>query len=192
MFGHLIKWGLRAFGLCCAGIAMLIGYLAVLHFNGNFHAVLDGELYRSGQMVDGELSDYTTEVGLKSVLNLRGPAPEADWYQAELAESARLGLKHADYSLLASQEVTNEQAAELIALMRRLPKPLLIHCKHGSDRSGLIAALYLAAIAGEDEETAERQLSIYYGHFSVPYLSAAYAMDESWERLETALQFAEN
>ena len=171
---------------------MLIGYLAVLHFNGNFHAVLDGELYRSGQMVDGELSDYTAKVGLKSVLNLRGAAPGQDWYQAELADSARLGLEHADYSLSASQEVTDKQAADLIALMRRLPKPLLIHCKYGSDRSGLISALYLAAIAGEDEETSERQLSIYYGHFSVPHLSAAYAMDESWERLETVMQFAEN
>lgn len=192
MFGNLTKCALHAFGLCCAGVAMLIGYLAILHSNGNFHSVLEGELYRSGQMVDNQLSDYTNAVGLKSVLNLRGPAPEADWYQAELADSARLGLEHADFALSASREVSNEQAADLVALMRRLPKPLLIHCKYGSDRTGLISALYMASIAGEDEETAERQLSIYYGHFSVPYLSAAYPMDESWERLEDAMQFAEN
>ena len=192
MRDHFKKWGLRAFGLCCAGVAMLIGYLAVLHYNGNFHAVVAGELYRSAQMVDGQLGDYTSAVGLKSVLNLRGPAPGAEWYEAELADSARLGLEHADYGLSASRQVTIEQAAELIALMRRLPKPLLIHCKHGSDRSGLIAALYMAAIAGEDAETAARQLSIYYGHFAVPYLSDAYPMDESWERLEDVMQFAEN
>jgi hypothetical protein len=35
-----------------------------------------------------------------------------------------------------------------------------------------------------DEETAEGQLSIYFGHIGIPYLSSAYAMDESWEILE--------
>ena len=109
-----------------------------------------------------------------------------------MAESARLGLVHADFALSASREVTNVEAVQLIALMRTLPKPLLIHCQHGSDRTGLLAALYLAAIKGEDAETADQQLSLYYGHFAVPYLSAAYPMDESWDRLEVALKFAQN
>jgi hypothetical protein len=35
-----------------------------------------------------------------------------------------------------------------------------------------------------DEETAEEQLSLRFGHIAIPYLSSAYAMDENWENLE--------
>lgn len=181
------RWALRSVGLIVVSFLALIGYLAVLHFNGNFHAVVKGEVYRSAQVTGDELAQYTEQVGLKSVLNLRGASPRAGWYKDEVAESARLGLVHADFALSASREVTNDEAVELIALMRSLPKPLLIHCKHGSDRTGLIAALYLASIKGVDVDTADDALSIVYGHFSVPYLSAAYPMDESWNRLEVAL-----
>lgn len=37
-----------------------------------------------------------------------------------------------------------------------------------------------------DEETAEKQLSIRFGHVGIPFLSPAFAMDESWEALEEA------
>ena len=192
MFNQIKWWCQRIVGGIGIGTVALIGYLAVLHYSGNFHAIVDGELYRSAQVKGEQLAEYTQKVGLKSVLNLRGASPGSDWYMEETSESARLGLVHADFALSASRQVTNEEAAELIALMRDLPKPLLIHCKHGSDRTGLVAALYMAAIAGQDEDTAEAQLSLYFGHFSVPYLSAAYPMDESWERFEKDLQFAEN
>lgn len=192
MLRKVRSWSIKAFAALMAATLVLLVYLAVLHFNGNFHAVVDGELYRSAQPSADELATYTAKAGLKSVLNLRGASPRSDWYKEEIAESEKLGLSHADFGLSASREVTNEEAAELIALMRTLPKPLLIHCKHGSDRTGLLAALYLAAIKGEDADQADDQLSIYFGHFSVPYLSAAYPMDESWNRLEVTLKFAEN
>jgi protein tyrosine/serine phosphatase len=186
------RWVLRGAGLVAIGVVALICYLGYLQYTGNFHTVVEGEVYRSAQMKGDQLSDYTAKVGLKSVLNLRGASPDADWYKAELADSARLGLVHADFALSASREVTNDEAVKLIALMKMLPKPLLIHCKQGSDRTGLLAALYLASIKGVDVDTADDELSIAYGHFSVPYFSAAYPMDESWNRLEVDLKLAQN
>ena len=192
MPGQTKRWTLRFVMVIGSLVFLLLGYLAILHFNGNFHAVVKGEVYRSSQVTGTDLADYTSEVGLKSVLNLRGAAPRAGWYKAELADSARLGLVHADFELSASRQVTNEEAVQLIALMRSLPKPLLIHCQHGSDRTGLLSALYLAAVKGEPADIADNQLSLYFGHFAVPYLSAAYPMDESWDRLEGVLDFARN
>jgi protein tyrosine/serine phosphatase len=186
------RWILRSLAAGAVGVAALIGYLVVLHSSGNFHTVLEREVYRSGQPTAEQLQTYADEVGIKSVLNLRGADPRAGWYKQEIAQSEKLGLVHADFALSASRKVTVGEATELIALMRDLPKPLLIHCKHGSDRTGLVSALYLAAIAGQDEEVAEGQLSLYFGHFSVPYLSAAYPMDESWETFEHSLEFAQN
>lgn len=180
-------WTLRIVSVIAISVLALAAYLGFQQYTGNFHPVVAGEVYRSAQMKGSQLSDYTAEVGLKSVLNLRGAAPGEDWYEAEVSESARLGLTHADFALSASREVTNEEAVQLIALMRSLPKPMLIHCKQGADRTGLLAALYLASIKGVDVDTADDALSLAYGHFSVPYLSAAYPMDESWNRLEVAL-----
>ena len=53
-------------------------------------------------------------------------------------------------------------------------------------------SLYLAAISGADEETAEGQLSLWFGHFAVPALSDAWPMDQSWEQLEPGLGFVES
>ena len=67
----------------------------------------------------------------------------------------------------------------ILAMMRQAPKPLVIHCRSGADRSGLIAALYLFTIEGKRAETAAQQLSLFYGHF--PYLwSRSGAMDHSF------------
>ena len=192
MRGGAKRWVLRVAGILGVGLLGLIGFLGVQQYTGNFHTVVEGELYRSAQMKDTQLADYTAKVGLKSVLNLRGASPDADWYKAEIADSARLGLVHADFALSASREVTNVEAAQLIALMQTLPKPLLIHCKQGADRTGLLSALYLASIKGVDVDTADDELSLAYGHFSVPYLSAAYPMDLSWNRLEVALNLPQN
>ncbi len=175
-----------------AGILVLLAYLGYIHFNGNFHTVLEGELYRSAQVTPETLTRYARENGIRSVLNLRGAAPGSDWYEAEIASSRELGLTHADFGLVGHVEISQDQAEQLIALMERLPKPLLIHCKQGSDRTGFVVALYLAAIEGVGEEEAEGALSLTYGHFSVPYLSATYAMDVSWENLEGWLGFVDS
>ena len=192
MRSRVSRISLRVVGGLLVCILALAGYLGYQQYTGNFHTVVEGEVYRSAQMKGDQLAQYTEKVGIKSVLNLRGAAPGADWYEAEIADSARLGLVHADFKLSASREVTNDEAVQLIALMKTLPKPLLIHCKQGSDRTGLLAALYLASIKGVDVDTADDQLSIAYGHFSVPYLSAAYPMDESWNRFEVALNLPQN
>jgi protein tyrosine/serine phosphatase len=74
----------------------------------------------------------------------------------------------------------------LIALMRDAPKPILIHCLAGADRTGLASVIYLQQIAHIDEDTAEWQLSPIYGHLNLPFLKA-YAMDETWAGLEQLL-----
>jgi protein tyrosine/serine phosphatase len=90
----------------------------------------------------------------------------------------------------ANRELTQAQAERLLAILNAADKPLLIHCQSGADRSGLAAALYLAAIARHGEAAAKDQLSFRYGHIGLPHLSSAYAMDRAWERLEPWLGFA--
>ncbi len=175
-----LKRGLSAFGI----VALLFGaYLGGLQLLGNFHEVLPGELYRSAQPSGADIDTYAARYGIKTILNLRGQNT-ADWYLQESAAAKKAGITHINYPLSASHIVTPQQAHELLALMRDAPKPLLIHCQAGADRTGLVSVLYLQQIAGIDEETAEEQLSLRFGHIGIPYLSSTFAMDVSWENLE--------
>ena len=158
-----------------------------IKYGGNYHTVVQGKLYRSAQPTPDQIVAHQAQDGIASILNLRGAAPGQKWYDDEVATAAARGIVHADYAMASSVELTKAQMIDLVALMRDLPKPILVHCEHGADRSGLAAALYLGGILGDDEDVAEAQLSIRFGHFSVPYLSHAYAMDESFEQYEPLL-----
>jgi protein tyrosine phosphatase (PTP) superfamily phosphohydrolase (DUF442 family) len=154
-------------------------YCGAVIYEGNLHAVEDGVLYRSAQLDREGFAAVARRYGIKSVLNLRGAHAGEPWYDGELMAARDAGLAHYDYPLSAKRLVTPAQIAQLLDIVRAAPKPLLIHCKSGSDRSGLVAALYRFAIAGASAAEADRQLSLVYGHF--PYLtSRSGAMDDSF------------
>lgn len=159
------------------------GYLGGLQLTGNFHSVVANELYRSAQPTATDIAHYQKTYGVKTIINLRGENSGTPWYDAEIAEAKQLGITHVDFRMSARRELTQARAADLIAILERAQKPVLIHCKAGADRSGLASALYVAAVAKLGEAAAEGQISIRYGHVSLP-LSATYAMDRTFEALE--------
>lgn len=175
-----------------AGAALLavVAWLGGLQATGNFHAVIPGEYYRSAQVDGDDLREWSQRHGIRSVVNLRGAHPGAAWYDEETAAARDLGLAHYDFRMSAAGHVDAAKADQLLALLRDAPKPVLVHCQGGSDRTGLATSLYLTAIAGWGEEAAEWQLSLLYGHIGIPGLSHAWPMDESWETLEPWLGFA--
>jgi len=179
----LIRSLKRSLTIGALGIGVTAGsyavYCGVIIYEGNVHAVESGVLYRSGQLTEPEFERVGREYGIRSILNLRGAHPGDAWYDEEMAATRRLGMEHFDYPISASRFVPGRQMEEILDVVRRAPKPLLIHCQAGADRSGLVAAAYDYAIAGEDAATADRQLSLYFGHF--PYLtSRSRAMDDSF------------
>ncbi len=159
-------------------------YLAVLHWDGNFHVVIPGELYRSAQLSPTQLETYVRENGIRSIVNLRGANSKHDWYNQEIKTAQRLGIEHIDFKMSARRIMTPDRADQLVDILRSAPKPILIHCQAGADRSGLVAVIYSQEIAGMDAKAAARQLSIAYGHIGIPYLSKTYAMDESLQTLQ--------
>ena len=171
-----------ALGLTGGGIG---AYWGALQYQGNFHAVDAGMLYRSAQLSRSEFAAAARDYGIKSVLNLRGAHAGQSWYDEEIAAAGELGLAHYDIGLSAKRIVTAGQIGEVLDILRRAPKPLLIHCRSGSDRSGLVAALYRFALAGATAEEAASELSLLYGHF--PYLTnRTVAMDESFSAFAAA------
>lgn len=184
-------WPLRSLLLAVAGVLLAGSYLGGLQLTGNFHTVIANELYRSAQPSPTQIAAYAATYGIRSIVNLRGANPGKDWYEAERAMADRLGIQHLDFAMSAKRPLDDGRAAQLIALLRSAPKPVLIHCQAGADRTGLASALYLAAVAGEGEEAAEGQLSVVYGHVGLPMLGP-YAMDQTFERMEPVLGFPDS
>lgn len=176
--------------LSVAAVAMVVvcgSALGLQRFEGNFHVVVAGQLYRSAQPSPDDIASYARTYGIKSVLNLRGAQPGAPWYEAEKATAARLGLTLIDFHMSAKSELSPARTRTLIAKLRSASKPILVHCSAGSDRTGLVSVIFSSQVAGIDEEAAEAQLSLLYGHFGIPLLSPTFAMDRSWEALEPLL-----
>ncbi len=106
----------------------------------NFHEVLPGVLYRSGQLSGGHLQAHGRLQGIRTVINLRGPNPKEDWYREEVAASRIMGIQHIDLPI-DSLFPTKEELADLANMLESCPKPVLIHCQSGIDRTGIAAAL---------------------------------------------------
>jgi protein tyrosine/serine phosphatase len=177
---------IRSLKLAGASVSALVfltaGWAGYLHLSGNFHAVEDGAVYRSGQLSGAELSSRIRENGILTIINLRGNNAGSPWYDDEIKASTAAGVQHIDFPLSADQELTREEVVQLAKFLERSNRPILIHCKAGADRSGLVSALYKLLIRRRPPEEAAAQLSFRYGHF--PWLgSRTVAMDRTFARI---------
>jgi protein tyrosine/serine phosphatase len=164
-------------GTLAAIVLVAGGMYERVQYGGNVHVVEPGVIYRSAQLSGNRLNEVARQYGIKSVLNLRGDNHGHGWYDDEIRAAKASGLVHLDYGISAQREVTLAQMREILQVVANAPKPLLIHCNAGADRTGLISAIYEVS-NGVPVEVATTQLSLNYGHF--PYLwSKTGAMDRS-------------
>lgn len=166
---------------------LLILYAGWNFWQGNYHTLREGEVYRAGQLTSEQLTQHIKQDGIRSIINLQGADEDEQWYRDEIAVARANNIPHTDFKLSSTKELTDQQMHELVALMKKQPKPLLIHCLGGADRTSLASALYLYAIKGEPAATAAKQLSIRFGHFPHLFRSEVGAMDVSFERYVTTL-----
>lgn len=171
-------------GLCALGVTALCFFAALggwylwTQHDRNFHPVIPGVLYRSAQMNADQIRHAVEVSKARAMLNLRGVRVGQDWYEEELAVTKALGIAHFDYGISANAPVTLAQMKDIVALIEQAPKPLLIHCEAGADRTGLAVALYLLT-HGDSEAQARDALGLRFGHF--PYLmwASTHSMDDS-------------
>lgn len=169
-------------------IAVVIAYVGLTAMTGNFHTVAEGEVYRSAQPSPAALERYVRRHGVRTVINLRGENAADGWYRDELATSQRLGLHHIDFRMSAKRGISRREAWRLIQIMQTAPRPILIHCESGADRTGLASALYVAAVQHRGENAAEEQLSLKYGHIAAPF-GKGWGMTVTFEEMEPSLGF---
>jgi protein tyrosine/serine phosphatase len=123
------------------------GYALYIIATGNFHEVATGQVFRSAQLNKEQLTGAIQTHGIRSVLNLRGKNVGKSWYDDEIAVCEQDGIIHYDVPLSAGKDVSLETMDALVTILKKAPKPLLIHCLNGADRAAFGAALYHLAVA---------------------------------------------
>lgn len=175
--------GLKGLGAIVGIVAALAGtWAGYLRLSGNFHAVEKGVLYRSAQLSRRQFAEHIRESGIRSILNLRGKNKGSAWYDDEIEVSSVSGVRHVDYPISARRDLTDREIDEIVAMLRDLPRPILVHCEGGADRSALVSAIFEFIVDGRPADKAARQLSFRFGHF--PWLgSETAAMDRTFVRI---------
>ncbi len=111
----------------------------------------------------GEWRGIIERLGVRSVVNLRGPRPSERWYVDELAACRDLKVAHDDVRIKLDDWPPQHEVRRYVTLLERTPRPLLLHCKSGTDRSGWGAAVAMS-LGDAPLERALDLLSPAHGH----------------------------
>src|SRR6201991_4225184 len=109
----------------------------------NFHWVVPGEAGRAMQAWAGGLKTFLRRRGIKSIINLRGRNDDLSWWKKETADAESIGVAHLDAMLDSRKVPTKAMLVTLIKSFDAAPKPFLLKCSGGQDRTSFAAALYL-------------------------------------------------
>lgn len=157
----------------------------------NFRAVSERECYRSAQLSTDALLRRIQESGIKTVVNLRGDSNSA-WQQNESALLQKIGVAMFCIGLDTERLPQPERIARLIDCLRTAPRPLLLHCNHGVDRTGIAAVLFKCIIKNVPLESAiDEENSILSGHIATAQNNAGDRFFDLYGSTDTSLSLEE-
>jgi protein tyrosine phosphatase (PTP) superfamily phosphohydrolase (DUF442 family) len=123
----------------------------------NFYRI-DDKVYRSAQPNKKGFQELKT-LGIKNVLSFR------DHHSDDEGEDLGLNLYRVK---MEAGDVATGKVVEALRIIRNSEGPVLIHCWHGSDRTGLISAMYRIVFQGwSKDEAIEELMHGGYGYHSL-------------------------
>jgi len=128
----------------------------------NLHRISD-EMFRANQPSPEHIARYARELGLKTILNLRGKSPKG-YYVLEKEACERHGIQLVDFQMFSRDLPSPAAVLDTKRLFDSIAYPALMHCKSGADRAGIMSVLYQHFRKGQTIEQALEQLSGKYLH----------------------------
>ncbi len=116
---------------------------------------VSGALYRSAQPTSGEAMRNleASDLGIRTVVNLR-------WSESDRDKIAGTGLLYEHIPMIGwplfSKEKQVIKFLQIVTDNRRTP--ILVHCQHGADRTGIMCAVYRIAVQGWTKERALEEM----------------------------------
>jgi protein tyrosine phosphatase (PTP) superfamily phosphohydrolase (DUF442 family) len=158
--------------------ALLFGVAPFVHFRMTYahgkrlREVDPGRVYRSGQMTADGFAEAVARFGLRTIINVQDDFPDPDiacafWTRQTVKESElcrRLGVRYVALApdLIRRQRVGIDHPQvidEFLDLLdRESTYPVLIHCKAGLHRTGVLCAVYRMEYQGWSPAAAYREL----------------------------------
>lgn len=161
--------GWRRAGLLVVGLLLYFPLVEVVRVTAgpNFHEVIPGRLYRSAQLSGAELRTVSRRFGVKTIINLRNACPVEPWYQEETAVARERGIEHHNLNFSAYLAPAPQELRKLVSILESCPRPVLIHCRRGADRTGLATSLAWLYDQAEEASPGVSLLSWRFGHVPV-------------------------
>jgi protein tyrosine phosphatase (PTP) superfamily phosphohydrolase (DUF442 family) len=115
----------------------------------NLHRVSD-QLYRSAQPTAAGMANLK-EMGVETILTLRA-------FHSDREEIGETGLAYEHIYMKAWHPEEKEVVRFLQIVTNPRRQPVLLHCRHGADRTGTMCALYRMLVQGWTKEEALREM----------------------------------
>jgi protein tyrosine phosphatase (PTP) superfamily phosphohydrolase (DUF442 family) len=170
-------WARRLFGPAGCYLDMLFldhGVFRVVYVNQHR---LGERAWRSGQPAPHHVSALARQ-GLRTIINLRGER-FCGSYWLEKSTCERLGIALINFKIRSRVAPRREDVKAAAELFERIEYPMLLHCKSGADRAGLMSVLYRFLKEEVPLVQAKQELSLRYGHSR---LRRAGILDHFFER----------
>lgn len=132
--------------------------------------VADG-IYRSAQPTKRQFQELSTALAIKSSIKLDT--------ELESWENAPSGVFVFQHDWLPAGPVSDNQIEEALSDLEIAPRPVLVHCLHGEDRTGLLVGLYRVR-HGATPAMAWAEMRAYGFHGSLVMLRRAFERQTGW------------
>jgi len=147
------RWALLSgviLATAATGLARWLHEWPVHHFG----VVVPGAVYRGGQPRGEQWHRLAEHYGIRAVIDLREDRPRADWQIEEVSFCARAGVRYVKVPI-GPDHLTEEELDNIMTVMTDPScQPLLVHCEHGSSRTGVVIAAYRMVVQGWGLEAA--------------------------------------
>lgn len=159
------------------GLVLFVGFAAVAYrasvfrISQNFAVVEPNKLYRSAQLTTAELEQTIQNYGIKTVISLRGTPLATSFYEQQDIALRRLHTNFIPIDMSEKYYPDEKVLRQILSAFEKSEYPILIHCRAGSDRTGLVAALYQQIYMHKSADESLEQLT--FTNWHVPLFKPA-------------------